>query len=123
MRSGDSKDRPVIAPGKFQNLSSHVTLGLGDPNGTDKQSIIYEELHKETTIAHSEYVFATDVSPNGNRRKLIWCRTIRNGLFANSACMDAATVQLGVYFAKTGRNSIKKVGKLSVTAHADGPEV
>lgn len=67
MRSGDSKYGAVIAFGKFHNLSSHVTLGLGDPNGADKKSIVYEELHKKSKIAHSEYVFETDLGgrPDG----------------------------------------------------------
>lgn len=75
---------------------------------------MYEELHKESKIAHSEYVFEMDVAQNEKRRKFIWRRTIGKGLFANYACMDAATGQLVAYCAKTGRKSMKKVGKLCV---------
>ena len=113
LRQGDDKHGPVVAYGKFHNLSGHVTLCLDDPDG---KGSVCEELEKKSRIAHSEYVFETDVTSDRQRRTYIWRRTIGKGMFANYACMDGATGQLMAYFSKTGTKSLKKVGRLCVTA-------
>lgn len=116
LRAGDSKDGALIAFGKFHTFSSHVTLGMGNPD--DSGNVVYEELKKESRLVHSEYVFETDLgNPNNSKRRTyVWRRTIGKNLFANYSCLDAATGQLVAYFAKTGRKSLKKVGRLCITA-------
>lgn len=114
VRQGDEKSGPIVAFGKFHNLSGHVTLGIGAPDG--QPAPIFEELKKESRLTHSEYVFETNFTPDGQRHKYIWRRTIGKGLFANYACLDSGTGQLVAYFAKTGAKSAKKVGRLCLTA-------
>ncbi|KAK2608402.1 hypothetical protein QQS21_003088 [Conoideocrella luteorostrata] len=109
LRRGDSKDGPMVAFGKFHNLNSNVTLGLGDPS----QQPVFEEMNKESRLTHSEYVMEVQ------GRRYVWRRTIGKGLFANYACLDGATGRLVAYFAKTGAKSLKKVGRLCFTAELE----
>lgn len=119
LRTDDAKAGPVVAFGQFHNFSGHVTLGLGDPDDTSGD-IIYEELRKESRLVDREYMFETDLGEdaNGVRRTYVWRRTIgQKSLLANYSCCEAATGRLVAYFAKsTGRESVKKVGELCVTA-------
>lgn len=111
---GADKDGPIVAFGKFHNLSGHVTMGLGTP---DSDAVVFEELQKASRLTHSEYVFESDqATPDKRRVKYIWQRTIGKGLVANYACVDAGSGRLMAYFAKTGAKSAKKVGRLCVTA-------
>lgn len=113
MRGAD-KNGPIVAFGKFHNLSGHVTVGLGSP---DSDGVVFEELHKVSQLVHSEYVFESDqATPDKRRAKYIWRRTIGKGLFANYACVDAENGRMMAYFVKTGMRSAKKVGRLCVTA-------
>ena len=113
LHAGDRRDGPIVSYAKFHNLSSHVTLGLGDP----KADPVFEELRKDSKIAHSEYIFETAAMHDATRRKLIWRRTIGKNLYANYACLDGATGKVMAYYASTGNKSMKKVGKLCVTSN------
>ena len=112
LRAGNESTGPVVAFGKFHNLSSRVTLGLGDP----KEYPVFEDMVKESKVAHSEYTFQTSVTRDERRQTLIWRRTIGKDLYANYVCLNGATGKLMAYYVSTGNKSFKKVGKLCVTS-------
>lgn len=107
---GDSRDGPMVAFAKFHNLSAHVTIGLGDPASN---SVVCEELHKVSKIAHSEYVFETSENRSGKRRKYIWRRTVGKNLHANYACLDGATGNVVAYFLNSGLKELEEGGQVA----------
>ncbi len=68
LRSGDSKNAPVVAVAKLHYTSRHVLLGCGDYQDDTEQSLVWEEMRREKfRLQRSDYEFDTSVGLESRR--------------------------------------------------------
>ncbi|KAL4930514.1 uncharacterized protein BDV17DRAFT_40077 [Aspergillus undulatus] len=125
VHAGSDNSTPVLAVCKFLHFSRHCKVGLGDPQHPG--AMVWEDLQGQN-LTMTKYRWQMSVhSENGGfeRRWFVWKRTQSLGVdgdspsvlsLRNFKLVDDMTGQVVAVFTSNSFRSVRKNGKLKVTA-------